>query len=66
LPSVLASNLGNPSYCATLVAELIKRIHQLPAETPPKEDKLVDRVARCNPKVYNGSYDPVEGMDEKN
>ena len=27
---------------------------------PPKEDKLVDRVARCNPKTYGGSYDPVE------
>ena len=59
LPSVLASNLGNPSYWPALVAELMKRIPQVPAETPPKEDKLADRVARRNPKVYNGSYDPV-------
>jgi len=27
---------------------------------PPKEDKIADRVARCNPKTYDGKYDPVE------
>ena len=37
----------------------MKRIPQVPAETPPKENKLVERVARRNPKVYDGSYDPV-------
>jgi len=37
----------------------MKRIPQVPAETPPKEDKLADRVVRRNPKVYDGSYDPV-------
>jgi len=45
LPSELASNLGNPSYWLTLVAELMKWISQVPAKTPPKEDKLADRVA---------------------
>ena len=59
LPSELASNLGNPSYWPTLVAELMKRIHQVPAETPPKEDKLADMVAWCNPRVYDGNYDPM-------
>ena len=37
----------------------MKRIPQVPTETPPKDDKLADRVARCNPKVYDGNYDPV-------
>jgi len=37
----------------------MKRIPQVPAETTPKEDKLADRVAWRNPKVYSGSYDPV-------
>jgi len=59
LPSILTSNLGNPSYWLALVAELMKRILQVPTEAPPKEDKLADRVARRNPNVYNGSYDPV-------
>jgi len=59
LPSELASNLGNSSYWPFLVAELMKRIPQVPAETPPIEDKLANRVARRNPKMYDGSYDPV-------
>jgi len=59
LPPELASNLGNPSYWPTLIAELMKRIPQAPTETPPKEDKVADRVARRNPKVYDGNYDPV-------
>jgi len=25
-----------------------------------KEDRLVDRIARCNPKTYSGSYDSME------
>jgi len=25
----------------------------VPAENPPRDDKLADRVARCNPKVYD-------------
>ena len=37
----------------------MKRIPQVPTETPPKEDKLADRVVRRNPKVYDGTYDPV-------
>jgi len=48
----------------------MKRIPQVHAETPPKEDKLADRVARCNSKVYDGSYDPavleewIRGMEK--
>jgi len=37
----------------------MKQIPQILAETPLKEDKLANRVARCNPKVYDGNYDPV-------
>jgi len=37
----------------------MKRTPQILAKTPPKEDKLVDRLAQCNPKVYDGNYDPV-------
>ena len=37
----------------------MKRIPQVPTETPPKENKLADRVAQRNPKVYDGSCDPV-------
>jgi len=59
LPSELANNFGNPSYWPTLVAELMKRIPQIPVEIPPKEDKLADRVAWHNPKVYDGSYNLV-------
>jgi len=37
----------------------MKQISQVPTETPPKEDKLVDRVAWCDPKVCYRTYDPV-------
>jgi len=37
----------------------MKQIPQVPTETPPKEDKLADRVTRRNPKVYDGNCDPV-------
>jgi len=38
----------------------MKQIPHVPAETPLKDDKFVDRVARHNPKVYDRKYDPVE------
>ena len=38
----------------------MKQILLSPIETPPKDDKLADRVARHNPKVYDGKYDPME------
>jgi len=44
----------------TLVAELMKRIPQVPTKIPHKHDRLVDRVARHNPKVHAGKYDRVE------
>jgi len=59
IPSELANNIGDSNYWPALVVELMKRIPQVPTETSPKEDKLADRVARQNPKVYDGSYDPV-------
>ena len=35
----------------------------MPPLNPHKEDKLVDRITRCNSKTYGGSYDPVELED---
>jgi len=57
--SELANNIGDANYRPVLVAELMKRIPQVPTETPPPEDKLADMVARRNPKVYDGTYDLV-------
>jgi len=60
MPSITSewvTNIRGPNHWQTLVAELMKRIPQVSAETPPKENKLADRVAQCNPKVYDGSYD---------
>ena len=59
IPSKIAHNIGDPNNWPALVAELMKRIPQVPTEAPLKEDKLADRVARRNHKVYGGSYDPV-------
>jgi len=44
IPSELANNIRDPNYWPALVAELMKRIPHVPTETPPKEDKLADRV----------------------
>jgi len=38
----------------------MQRIPLVPPVSPCKADKLADRVARCNPKSYGGSYDPME------
>jgi len=59
IPSELANNIGDSNYWPALIAELMKRIPQVPIEIPPKEDKWAARVARHNPKVYDGSYHPV-------
>jgi len=56
ISSKLANNVGDPNYWLALVAELMKRIPQVPTETPPKEDKLANRVAWHNLKVYDGTY----------
>jgi len=59
IPSKLANKIGDPNYWLPLVAESMKQIPQVLTETPPKEDKLADSVAWLNPKVYDGTYDPV-------
>ena len=59
ITSKLANNVGDLNYWSALVAELIKRIPEVPTETPTKDNKLVDRVARRNPKMYDGNYDPI-------
>jgi len=38
----------------------MKQIPPAPSEIPRKDDKLADRVARHNLKVYDGKYDLVE------
>jgi len=58
-PLEFANNIGDPNYWLALVAELMKRISQVRTKTPPNDDKLVDRVARCKPKVYDENYNPV-------
>jgi len=66
----LANNIGEPNYWPTLVAKPIKQIPQVPTQTLPEDDKLAESVAQCNPKVYDGNYDPVvleewvRGMDK--
>jgi len=35
----------------------MERIPLVPPINPPKEDKLADRVAKCNPKTYNETMD---------
>jgi len=41
----------------------MKRIPQVPIENLPGDDKLTDRVARCNPKVYDWKHDLMELQD---
>ena len=45
------------------MSKLMKRIPPASSEIPPKDDILVDRVARCNHKAYDGKYDLVELED---
>jgi len=62
IPPILpefTNNIRDPNYWPALVAELLKQIPQVPTETSPKDDKLADRIEQCNPKVYDGNYDPV-------
>ena len=41
----------------------MQRIPPAPPINLPKEDKLIGRVARRNPKTYGGRYNPME-LDE--
>jgi len=49
----------------------MKRFPSVPPETTPKPNKLVDKVAQHNPKVYHEKLDPIElegwiqGMEKK-
>ena len=38
----------------------MKRIPPVPPETSPKPDKLADRITRCNPKVHDEKFEPIE------
>ena len=49
-----------------LIAELMKRIPPpppVPIENPPNFDKLADRVAQHDPKIYVRKLGPVELKD---
>jgi len=35
----------------------------VPIENPAKDYKMADRVARCNPKVYDKKYNRVESEE---
>jgi len=56
----MAKDPNNSIYWQALVVELMQHIPLVLLINPPKEDKLVDRVARCNPKTYCRNYDPVK------
>ena len=64
-----SGSVEDPNYWKNLTIELTKRIPNAPLgsqvlpEHPPRSDKLADRVARRNPKVYDGNLDPVEVED---
>lgn len=65
----VSGSVEDPNYWKNLVIVLMKRIPAAPSgsevlpEHPPRSDKLVDRVARRNPKVYDGNLDVVELED---
>ena len=40
--------------------ELMKRIPPVPLKTIPKPNKLTNRTAPCNLKVYDGKFDPID------
>ena len=63
VPPELANNIGNPNYWLSLVAKLTKQIPPVTIENPPKEDKMADRVAWRNPKVYDGKHYPVVSQE---
>ena len=60
VPLEVTTNVKDSDYWKTLAAELMKRIPLVPVENPPKSNKLADRIAGHNPKIYDGELDPVE------
>jgi len=58
----LGNNIRNSNYWLTLVVKLMRRIPPIPTENPYR-DKLADRIAWCNHKVYDGKYEPAELED---
>jgi len=64
-----SGSVEDSNYWKNLVIELMKMIPAAPLGSqvlpghPSRADKLADRVARRNPKVYDGNLDPVELED---
>ena len=64
-----SGGVEDPNYWKNLVIELMKRIPAAPLGSqvlpghPLRSDKLPDRVARRNPKFYDGNLDPTELED---
>ena len=42
----------------------MKHIPPVAPVKPPKEDKIIDRVAQCNCDTYGRSYNPVESEEQ--
>ena len=55
-----SSGAVGPEYWQNLVIELMKRIPPIPPEGPTKPDDVPERVAKRNPRTYEGKYDLVE------
>jgi len=54
------SSVKGLDYRKNLVAELMKRIPPVPLKTTSKVDKLTNRLAQHNPKIYDGKFDAKE------
>ena len=55
-----SSNAVGLEYWQNLIIELMKRIPPIPPEGPTKPDDVPERVAKRNPRTYEGKYDLVE------
>jgi len=57
---MMLENPDKPNYCQSLMFELMNRIPPIPPEISHMEDKIVDRVAYRNPKIYDGQCSPMK------
>ena len=55
-----SSSAVGPEYWQNLVIKLMKRNPPIPPKGPTKPNNAADRVAKRNPRTYEGKYDPVE------
>jgi len=55
-----SSSTVGPDYWQNIIIELMKRISPIPPEGPSKPNDVADRVAKRNPRMYDGKYDLIE------